>query len=300
DKRLSEYTEKHFERENIEIITNTRVKNVKQREVIVQHKGSNDLLSIPCSIILWATGIQSIPLINNLRETIDVNIQTNRTGLITDTYLRVKGIADHSIYAVGDCATVEQRKLVDYIKTLFEEADTVKDDALDLQEFRQLIESKVKEFPQFEIYQKNIENAFHNADKEQAGRLKFEHLHDILEKADKKLRAYPPTAQLALQQGDYVASLLNKMSTGDSSNLIQPFRFNYKGSLAYVGGDAAVIDFTGSPLLKIFNIKPLSGKGSYYLWKSFYFTEMFTMRTKCLLAFDWIKLKLFGRDISRY
>jgi NADH:ubiquinone reductase (non-electrogenic) len=73
------------------------------------------------------------------------------------------------------------------------------------------------------------------------------------------------------------------------------------GTLAYVGGDAAVLDFTDSkPLLDIFYLKPLSGRGAAYLWKSFYFTEMFTGRTKTLLAFDWLRVQLYGRDISRY
>jgi NADH:ubiquinone reductase (non-electrogenic) len=73
------------------------------------------------------------------------------------------------------------------------------------------------------------------------------------------------------------------------------------GSLAYVGGDAAVLDFTGSkPILSLFYLKPLSGHGAAYLWRSFYFTEMFTGRTKTLLAFDWIRTRLYGRDISRY
>ncbi|CAF2928977.1 unnamed protein product [Rotaria sp. Silwood2] len=73
------------------------------------------------------------------------------------------------------------------------------------------------------------------------------------------------------------------------------------GSLAYVGRDAAVVDFTGSKLfLNIFNLKPLSGRDADYLWKSFYFAEMFTGRTKTLLAFDWIRIQTYGRDISRY
>jgi NADH dehydrogenase FAD-containing subunit len=73
------------------------------------------------------------------------------------------------------------------------------------------------------------------------------------------------------------------------------------GSLAYVGGDSAVIDFTGSkPFLNIFNLKPLSGRSVIYLWRSFYFTEMFTGRTKTLLAFDWVRTNLYGRDIGRY
>lgn len=73
------------------------------------------------------------------------------------------------------------------------------------------------------------------------------------------------------------------------------------GSLAYVGGDEAVLDFTGSkPFLDVFNLKPISGRSAAYLWKSFYLTEMFTGRTKTLLAFDWVRTHLFGRDISRY
>jgi NADH dehydrogenase FAD-containing subunit len=72
-------------------------------------------------------------------------------------------------------------------------------------------------------------------------------------------------------------------------------------SLAYVGEDAAVLAFTVSkPLLNLFNLKSLSGYGAAYLWKSFYFTEMFTGRTKTLLAFDWIRMQTYGRDISRY
>jgi len=73
------------------------------------------------------------------------------------------------------------------------------------------------------------------------------------------------------------------------------------GSLAYVGGAAAVLDFSDSkPFLNRFNLQPLSGRGAAYLWKSFYFTEMFTGRTKTLLAFDWVRTRLYGRDISRY
>ena len=73
------------------------------------------------------------------------------------------------------------------------------------------------------------------------------------------------------------------------------------GSLAYVGGDSAVLDFTGTkPILDLFKLKPLSGRGAAYLWKSFYFTEMFTGRTKTLLAFDWLRNRVYGRDISRY
>ena len=126
-----------------------------------------------------------------------------------------------------------------------------------------------------------------------------------LEKADQKVRALPATAQVASQEGRYVADYLNQLpNLVDSANpqeSVKQFRYQHMGSLAYVGGDAAVLDFTGSrPILDFFSLKPLSGRGAAYLWKSFYFTEMFTGRTKTLLAFDWLRHRVYGRDISRY
>lgn len=102
-----------------------------------------------------------------------------------------------------------------------------------------------------------------------------------------------------------MANLLNQLTDTNTNNIEQqnltPFRYKHMGSLAYVGGDEAVLDFTGSkPFLDVFNLKPISGRSAAYLWKSFYLTEMFTGRTKTLLAFDWVRTHLFGRDISRY
>jgi NADH dehydrogenase len=155
------------------------------------------------------------------------------------------------------------------------------------------------------MFTKKIEKIFEEADKDKSGFLTLATLRLALEKADKKLRALPATAQVASQQGRYVADFLNQLpnlsSTNDQQHHSKPFRYQHMGSLAYVGGDSAVLDFTGSkPVLDLFNLQPLSGRGAAYLWKSFYFTEMFTGRTKTLLAFDWVRTQIFGRDISRY
>ena len=130
---------------------NTFVKAVKQNEVVIQFKGSNELKSLPCSMVVWATGIKPRGITNRIREVIGLNLQSNRMGILTDRYLRAKGVQDGSIFAIGDCATIEQVKLVDRIQTLFEEADTQHRGALDLQQFRKLVEQKVNEFPQVEF-----------------------------------------------------------------------------------------------------------------------------------------------------
>jgi NADH dehydrogenase len=127
---------------------NTFVKSIKQKEVVVQFKGSDELISLPCSVVVWATGIKARAVTNRIREIVGLNVQSNRMGLLTDRYLRVQGVADGSIYAIGDCATIQQPKLVDRIQLLFEEADTAHRGALDLQQFKALVEKKVVEFPQ--------------------------------------------------------------------------------------------------------------------------------------------------------
>jgi NADH dehydrogenase len=127
---------------------NTFVKAVNQREVVIQFKGSTEQKSIPCSLVVWATGIKARPLTNRIREIIGLNFQSNRMGILTDRYLRAKGVSDGSIFAIGDCATIEQQKLVDRIQLLFEEADTQHRGALDLKQFESLIARKATEFPQ--------------------------------------------------------------------------------------------------------------------------------------------------------
>ncbi len=156
-----------------------------------------------------------------------------------------------------------------------------------------------------EIFSKKIEKTFAEADKDKSGFLTLATLRLALEKADQKVRTLPATAQVASQEGRYVAHLLNQLPNTTITNYqehnLKSFQYKHMGSLAYVGGDSAVLDFSGTkPLLDLFNLKPLSGRGAAYLWKSFYFTEMFTGRTKTLLAFDWFRTQLYGRDISRY
>lgn len=63
------------------------------------------------------------------------------------------------------------------------------------------------------------------------------------------------------------------------------------GSLAYIGNSA------------VFDIDKWSFAGglvAMYLWRSVYFSEQVSFRTRCLLAFDWIKRGVFGRDLSRF
>ena len=62
--------------------------------------------------------------------------------------------------------------------------------------------------------------------------------------------------------------------------------------MAYVGEDSAVMSDS--------NIFPnLKGWFVLWIWRGVYFSKTVSYRSKALMAFDWGKAKVFGRDVSR-
>ncbi|KAJ3089834.1 NADH:ubiquinone oxidoreductase [Physocladia obscura] len=120
---------------------------------------------------------------------------------------------------------------------------------------------------------------------------------------------WAPTAQVASKQGVYLAKQFTqlheieqerakyKLAHGGSdagfvqTRAVTPFVYNHQGSLAYVGGDKAVADLPAGIKLR--------GEATYYFWRSAYLSELFLLRNRVMVGFDWVKCKLFGRDISR-
>jgi NADH:ubiquinone reductase (non-electrogenic) len=87
--------------------TSCRVINVGERAITIFDKWKKQKEDLDFGVVVWATGIGTRPLVANLMEKIG---QTDRRALLTDEWLRVKGA--QGIYAIGDCATVQQRNLV--------------------------------------------------------------------------------------------------------------------------------------------------------------------------------------------
>lgn len=99
---------------------------------------------------------------------------------------------------------------------------------------------------------------------------------------------FPATAQVAQQEGKYLAKMLNRMALG---RLIVPFSYRHMGMLAYIGNRRALADLP--------NVKA-HGFAAYLFWRSAYLTRLVSFKNKILVLFDWIKTSLFGRDISRF
>ncbi|KAG0304433.1 NADH:ubiquinone oxidoreductase [Dissophora globulifera] len=107
---------------------------------------------------------------------------------------------------------------------------------------------------------------------------------------------YAPTAQVATQQGIYLASVFHNLASIErgENKKITPFEYSHQGSLAYIGSDKAIADL---PFLNG-NVS-VGGVATYVFWRSVYISNMFSFRNRFLVAGDWMKSRVFGRDISR-
>jgi NADH dehydrogenase FAD-containing subunit len=98
----------------------------------------------------------------------------------------------------------------------------------------------------------------------------------------------PATAQVAQQSGAHLARALVAVGTGREP---EPFRFRSFGMLAYVGGSRALVDLRGVKW---------SGLWAWFFWRSVYLTKLVSFANKAKVLFDWLKARLFGRDLARF
>ncbi|CAG8031570.1 unnamed protein product [Penicillium nalgiovense] len=142
---------------------------------------------------------------------------------------------------------------------------------------------------------------------------------------------YAPTAQVASQEGAFLGRLFNTMAKGEAlekeletlserqsqakaaeernqifdeirerqkqlrrNKQIGPFQYSHQGSLAYIGKERAVADISWLSG----NIAS-GGTMTYLFWRSADLSMCFSTRNRVLVCVDWVKARLFGRDVSR-
>ena len=115
-----------------------------------------------------------------------------------------------------------------------------------------------------------------------------ESIHAIGDCAILSASPLPATAQVAQQQGKYLADLLTRIHRGRP---VKPFTYKHLGMLAYVGGNKALADLSS-----------YKGAGwfTWIFWRSAYLTRIVSMKNKVKVLFDWTMARLFGRDISQF
>lgn len=87
------------------------------------------------------------------------------------------------------------------------------------------------------------------------------------------------------------AAPVEQLASSKSASPPPPFTYCHKGSLAYVGQDKAVMDV---PV-----VGPLFGATAGLAWRSFETVSQISPRNMVLVSLDWLRTRVFGRDISR-
>ncbi|MEW5296877.1 MAG: hypothetical protein WDW36_000124 [Sanguina aurantia] len=75
----------------------------------------------------------------------------------------------------------------------------------------------------------------------------------------------------------------------------RPFEFLSLGLMAYIGEGRAINQ------VEVFDLSvKLYGGLAFLLWRSVYITKQVSFRNRVLILFDWLKTKVFGRDLSLF
>ena len=141
----------------------------------------------------------------------------------------------------------------------------------------------------------------------------------------------PATAQVASQQGEYLARLfclhydlcpglsiddntmipptrdierekmlaerISSLAIGED-DIAAPFQFLNLGILAYTGGGSALAQLQLTPAEQS-RVKG-RGKIGFGLWRSVYLSKQVSWKNRWLVSLDWLKTQFFGRDITTF
>ena len=296
DRRIAEYATDFFQRANIKCLLGAAVKEVKEDAVVISDRDGSNVREVPFGLAVWCTGIKLNPFCEKLIDSLPAGAQENKRSLLTDKNLRVKG-SNGTIFALGDCATIERPRSLAKAEELYREAArcTPEGDCeidLSIDGVKKALKNGLEEFPHLEEIYNRVDDVFKDFT-DGSERMSYPEFCAMLENVDKGLRALPATAQVAKQEGQYLASFFNDCAGDDEQIQTAAARFDYvhKGSLAYIGKDAAVADIPGFAIVK--------GIAAGLIWKSFETISQVSPRNVLLVGADMVRTKVFGRDISR-
>lgn len=99
----------------------------------------------------------------------------------------------------------------------------------------------------------------------------------------------PQTAQVAKQQGQYLATYFNK----GLPEAHPAFKFQSLGMMAYLGGNNAVMS-------KLPGVSHVTGFIAFMGWRWVYWGLQLSIRNRYMLSTDWLRTLVFGRDLTRF
>ena len=308
DQRIAVFAESKFQRDGIELSTGFRVIKVSDDSITVKCKSSGVETLVPYGMAIWSAGIGTRPVITDFMNQVG---QGKRRALATNEWLRVPEC--DSVYAIGDCSSISQRKIMEDISTIFKVADKDNSGTLTLKEINDVLEDICIRYPQVELYMKSmhmvdiadlIKGGVGDSNKESMV-VNIEEFKKALCHVDSQVKTVPATAQVAAQQGYYLADCFNKKDhcvehpegplrltgSGEGHHNFRPFRYKHLGQFAPLGGEQAAAELPGDWVSM--------GHSTQWLWYSVYASKQVSWRTRVLVVSDWTRRFIFGRDSSR-
>jgi len=236
---LSSYAVEHLEEVGVSVQTGACVTKVAGPHKATIRTKAPDGKAVETDLdfgaLVWAAGISTRPLVRDLAASLGKDAgQDSRRGLVVDERLRVKGVEDGSVFAIGDCA----------------------------------------------------------------------------------VSGLPPTAQVAAQQGKWLGRALRDGAVVQEA---EPFSYDDKGKMAYVGKHAAVVEAKlGPPKLKVQDhfwwrslhgaapasdnetraAAELTGGAAFAFWRGTYFSKLMSPTNRVAVGVDWFRAEMFGRDVT--
>ncbi|KAI0063437.1 mitochondrial NADH dehydrogenase [Artomyces pyxidatus] len=300
---ISKYAENKFKRDDVELITSARVVAVHPTHVVYSIRdpetGKVTEHDIPSNFVLWSTGIAMNPFTARVSSLLPN--QVHKKAIEVDAQLRVKGAPLGDVYAVGDCSTIET-SVVSHLLELVDEADKNKDGKIDFEEWEFMVRRIKQKIPMAASQLEKVRQLFDLYDSDADNTLTLNELAVLLQEIGNKITSLPATAQVASQQGKYIGHKLHLLASQRNTLLANdlppttdeavspPFKYLHLGSLAYIG-NAAVFDMGG--------LSFMGGLVAMYAWRSIYWSEQVSMRTRALLMIDWVIRGVWGRDLSK-
>lgn len=201
DERISSFAEQKFLRDGIDVLMGMRVMSVSNKDISVKIKSSGEVVSLPHGLILWSTGVGTRPVISDLMEQVG---QGGRRVLATNEWLQVKGC--ENVYAVGDCASIAQRKIMGDIANIFKAADVDNSGTLTEDELQDVVDDINVRYPQVELYLKSkhvrsIKDLLTDSEGNPKKEVDIKAFESALSGVDSQMKSLPATAQVHLSGG---------------------------------------------------------------------------------------------------
>ena len=251
-----------IEREMTNVILKAGVKEVKDKMIDLSTGES-----IPYGFCVWAAGNGPLPFITDTIESIPAQkmLQPKARGrLVTDRWLRVLGCP--GIYSIGDCSFIEDMSLPQTAQVASQQGSYLG------RLFSKGFELNGKDYkvPPTRSLQDSSLSASEQIQLGQLGVSKIETL--------KKVSATGAVVEI---------------KENNKTEYAKPFQFLNLGVLAYVGASQALAQISVDEQVILG-----SGPIGFLLWRGIYWSKQVSWRNRVLVGIDWIRTRLFGRDIG--